>query len=202
VRGRSKSPIPEKFKAPKPRIPRGRCHRPNPRTGHPCPVAGPLCAPLRVEAGLVPGEATVCQPALRQSRVTSHRQSISRYATISEARNTLGNHPNPAGRIARRGPAGRAPSRENPLAGQVASEWEGPVTTCDLERPTVRAMLQNAPEELLGEREGLVIVDEVQRLREIRPNAQPRFHSSPVNMGFFPPFFCRLPNLPPSAGAF
>ncbi len=59
------------------------------------------------------------------------------------------------------------------LAEQVASEWEGPVTTYDLERPTVRAMLQKTPEELLGEREGLVIVDEVQRLPSLFETLRP-----------------------------
>ena len=50
------------------------------------------------------------------------------------------------------------------LAEQVAAEWAGPVVVFDLEKAATREALQTAPEKLLAEREGLVIVDEVQRL--------------------------------------
>lgn len=50
------------------------------------------------------------------------------------------------------------------LAEQVAAEWVGPVVVFDLEKAATREALQTAPEKLLAEREGLVIVDEVQRL--------------------------------------
>ncbi len=50
------------------------------------------------------------------------------------------------------------------LAEQVAAEWAGPVVIFDLEKAATREALQTTPEKLLAEREGLVIVDEVQRL--------------------------------------
>ncbi|MSU49635.1 MAG: ATP-binding protein [Opitutus sp.] len=49
------------------------------------------------------------------------------------------------------------------LAGQVAADWAGPTVVFDLEKSAVREALQATPEKLLAEREGLVIVDEVQR---------------------------------------
>lgn len=53
------------------------------------------------------------------------------------------------------------------LAEQVAEAWAGPAVVLDLERPEVREALRSAPEKLLAEREGLVIVDEVQRMPEL-----------------------------------
>ncbi|MDR2862634.1 MAG: ATP-binding protein [Puniceicoccales bacterium] len=53
------------------------------------------------------------------------------------------------------------------LAEQVAAEWDGRVTTFDLERPEARDALRTTPGKLLGELDGLIIIDEVQRLPEL-----------------------------------
>ena len=50
------------------------------------------------------------------------------------------------------------------LAEQVASEWSGPSTVLDLEVATVREALSATPERLLRQSEGLVVLDEVQRM--------------------------------------
>ena len=50
------------------------------------------------------------------------------------------------------------------LAGQVASAWPGPSTVFDLEVATTRAALSGTPERLLRRSEGLVVIDEVQRM--------------------------------------
>lgn len=51
------------------------------------------------------------------------------------------------------------------LAEQIAQEWsDGPAVIFDLERMQTREALQTTPEKLLAGHEGLVIVDEVQRL--------------------------------------
>ena len=50
------------------------------------------------------------------------------------------------------------------LAEQVASEWQGPSTVLDLEVATVREALSGTPERLLRQSEGLVVLDEVQRM--------------------------------------
>ena len=50
------------------------------------------------------------------------------------------------------------------LAGQVASEWAGSSTVFDLEVAATREALSMTPEKLLRESEGLVILDEVQRM--------------------------------------
>ena len=50
------------------------------------------------------------------------------------------------------------------LAEQVASAWPGPVTVFDLEVAAVREALTATPERLLGAGEGLVVIDEVQRI--------------------------------------
>ncbi len=50
------------------------------------------------------------------------------------------------------------------LSRQVAHEWTGPVTRFDLELPADREALANGAEMVLGRCEGLVILDEVQRL--------------------------------------
>ena len=49
------------------------------------------------------------------------------------------------------------------LAAQVAAAWPGPTTTFDLEVASVREAMSRTPEALLGECEGLVVVDEVQQ---------------------------------------
>jgi len=53
------------------------------------------------------------------------------------------------------------------LAEQVAADWVGPTVVFDLERSEARQALQFTPEKVLAEREGLVIVDEVQRMPEL-----------------------------------
>ena len=50
------------------------------------------------------------------------------------------------------------------LAGQVASAWPGPSTVFDLEVAATRAALSGTPERLLRRSEGLVVIDEVQRM--------------------------------------
>ena len=50
------------------------------------------------------------------------------------------------------------------LAEQVASDWSGPSTVLDLEVATVREALSATPERLLRQSEGLVVLDEVQRM--------------------------------------
>ena len=53
------------------------------------------------------------------------------------------------------------------LAQQVASEWPGPSTVLDLEVAAVREALSATPERLLRQSEGLVVLDEVQRMPEL-----------------------------------
>lgn len=53
------------------------------------------------------------------------------------------------------------------LARQVAAGWTGPVVVFDLERPEMREALRATPAKVLSECEGLVIVDEVQRMPEL-----------------------------------
>jgi len=50
------------------------------------------------------------------------------------------------------------------LARQVAAGWPGPKLVFDLETPGTFEALQATPQKLLSEQDGLVIVDEVQRL--------------------------------------
>lgn len=50
------------------------------------------------------------------------------------------------------------------LARQVAASWAGPVTVYDLETTGGRAALSHTPERLLRRADGLVVLDEVQRL--------------------------------------
>lgn len=53
------------------------------------------------------------------------------------------------------------------LALQVAAAWSGPTVVFDLESSGTREAMRATPEKMLSEREGLVIVDEVQRLPEL-----------------------------------
>ncbi len=53
------------------------------------------------------------------------------------------------------------------LAEQVAAVWPTPTVTFDLEKREIREALRATPTKLLAEHEGLVIVDEVQRLPEL-----------------------------------
>jgi len=59
------------------------------------------------------------------------------------------------------------------LAEHCASTWKGPTATLDLERSEVREALRATPEKLLAEREGLVILDEVQRMPELFERLRP-----------------------------
>ena len=59
------------------------------------------------------------------------------------------------------------------LAAQVAAAWTGPTTTFDLEVASVREAMSRTPEALLGECEGLVVVDEVQRLPSLFETLRP-----------------------------
>ena len=50
------------------------------------------------------------------------------------------------------------------MARQVAAEWPEPTVIFDLERTEVRGAFSEAPERMLRDRKGLVVLDEVQRL--------------------------------------
>ncbi len=53
------------------------------------------------------------------------------------------------------------------LARRIVAEWEGPATVYDLEAPAVREAFRATPERLLRGGEGLVVIDEVQRVPEL-----------------------------------
>ena len=53
------------------------------------------------------------------------------------------------------------------LAQQIVAAWEGPSTVYDLELPAVREAFHTTPERLLRGGEGLVVIDEVQRVPEL-----------------------------------
>ena len=53
------------------------------------------------------------------------------------------------------------------LARQIAASWPGPATIFDLEVATDREALSRTPARLLGRHEGLVVIDEVQRLPQL-----------------------------------
>ncbi len=53
------------------------------------------------------------------------------------------------------------------LAQQIVAAWEGPATVYDLEVPAVREAFRTTPERLLRGGEGLVVIDEVQRVPEL-----------------------------------
>ncbi len=59
------------------------------------------------------------------------------------------------------------------LAQQIAAQWPGPSVLFDLERAAVREALSATPESTLAEREGLVIIDEVQRLPALFETLRP-----------------------------
>ena len=59
------------------------------------------------------------------------------------------------------------------LARQVAAEWDGPVTLFDLETAGDQASLETSPELVLSRIEGLVIIDEVQRLPPLFERLRP-----------------------------
>ena len=53
------------------------------------------------------------------------------------------------------------------LAQQIVATWSGPSTVYDLEVPAVREAFRTTPERLLRSGEGLVVIDEVQRVPEL-----------------------------------
>ena len=53
------------------------------------------------------------------------------------------------------------------LARLLTSEWDGPTTVFDLEEYAARAALSATPDRLLRRRQGLVVLDEVQRLPQL-----------------------------------
>lgn len=53
------------------------------------------------------------------------------------------------------------------LAQQIVAAWDGPSKVYDLEAPAVREAFHTTPERLLRGGEGLVVIDEVQRLPEL-----------------------------------
>ena len=59
------------------------------------------------------------------------------------------------------------------LAAQLAATWPGPTTTFDLEVASVREAMSRTPEAILGECEGLVVIDEVQRLPPLFETLRP-----------------------------
>ena len=59
------------------------------------------------------------------------------------------------------------------LAQEVASNWPGATTVFDLEVAAVREALSQTPEITLREREGLVVIDEVQRLPTLFETLRP-----------------------------
>ena len=85
------------------------------------------------------------------------QQSIPRSALLSEATSGLEEAPTVALLGARQ-------VGKTTLARQVAAAWPGQSTVFDLEVAAVREALSQTPETLLRNSEGLVVIDEVQRL--------------------------------------
>ena len=85
------------------------------------------------------------------------QQSIPRSTLLSEAVSGLEEAPTVALLGARQ-------VGKTTLARQVAAAWPGQATVFDLEVPAVREALSQTPETLLRNSEGLVVIDEVQRL--------------------------------------
>jgi predicted AAA+ superfamily ATPase len=88
------------------------------------------------------------------------QQSINRNSLMAAIRVRLGESPVVALLGARQ-------VGKTTLAEQVAAEWGGPTVVFDLEKVAIREALSATPERLLSEQEGLVIVDEVQRMPEL-----------------------------------
>ena len=85
------------------------------------------------------------------------QQSIPRPALLSETAISLEEAPTVALLGARQ-------VGKTTLAQQVAAAWPGQSTVFDLEIATIREALSQTPEALLRNSEGLVVIDEVQRL--------------------------------------
>lgn len=94
------------------------------------------------------------------------QQSIDRKALLESIRVRLGESPVVALLGARQ-------VGKTTLAEQVAAVWVGPTVTFDLEKSEAREALRATPAKLLAEREGLVIIDEVQRLPELFESLRP-----------------------------
>ncbi|MDE2655301.1 MAG: ATP-binding protein [Gemmatimonadota bacterium] len=59
------------------------------------------------------------------------------------------------------------------LAEQVVSAWDGPSAVYDLEVAAAREALTATPERLLGRSEGLVVIDEIQRMPQLFETLRP-----------------------------
>lgn len=59
------------------------------------------------------------------------------------------------------------------LAQQVVSAWDGPSAVYDLEVAAAREALTATPERLLGRSEGLVVIDEIQRMPQLFETLRP-----------------------------
>lgn len=84
-------------------------------------------------------------------------QHINRPALLAEIRTRLAESPAVALLGARQ-------VGKTTLAQELAQGWEGPTTLLDLETASAREALRHTPEQLLRDLEGLVILDEVQRM--------------------------------------
>jgi len=107
----------------------------------------------------------------------SKKQQIERKAIIADILRRLENAPAVGVLGARR-------VGKTTLSRQVEAQWAGPVTRFDLELPADRDALSQSAQTVLGQCEGLVILDEVQRLPELftllrplcdRPDRSTRF---------------------------
>ena len=78
------------------------------------------------------------------------------------------------------------------LAEQVMSSWPGTATLFDLEVATTREALSRTPERVLGQCEGLVVIDEVQRLPSLFEVLRPLSDDRNREAVFLPPWFENL----------
>ena len=88
------------------------------------------------------------------------KQQIERKAIIADILRRLENAPAV-------GVLGARQVGKTTLSRQVEAHWSGPVTRFDLELPADRDALSQSAQTVLGQCEGLVILDEVQRLPEL-----------------------------------
>lgn len=89
-----------------------------------------------------------------------YKQQIARTGIVSDILRRLGNSPAV-------GVLGARQVGKTTLSRQVEAEWEGPVTRFDLELPADRDALKQSAQTVLSQCEGLVILDEVQRLPDL-----------------------------------
>lgn len=92
--------------------------------------------------------------------VIINKQQMMRENLIADILRRLGNAPVV-------GVLGARQVGKTTLSRQVEEEWPGPVTRFDLELPADRDALAQSAQSVLGQCEGLVILDEVQRLPEL-----------------------------------